>query len=41
MNPDKEEALPDEVSVALPLTVGMDTGLYSGFPMVRSNFPCA
>lgn len=27
-------------SVALPLTVGMETGLYSGFPMIRSNFPC-
>ena len=26
--------------VALPLTVGMEIGLYSGFPMVRSNFPC-
>jgi hypothetical protein len=26
--------------VALPLTVGMETGLYSRFPMVRSNFPC-
>jgi hypothetical protein len=28
------------VAVALPLTVGMEIGLYSGFPMVRSNFPC-
>ena len=27
-------------SVALPLTVGRETGLYSGFPMVKSNLPC-
>jgi hypothetical protein len=26
--------------VALPLTAGMETGLYSGFPMVKSNLPC-
>ena len=25
---------------ALPLTVGIDMGLQSGFPMVKSNFPC-
>jgi len=29
-----------KAAVAMPLTVGMETGLYSGFPMVRSNFPC-
>ena len=27
-------------TVALPLSVGMETGLYSGFPMVKSNLPC-
>jgi len=27
-------------TVAMPLTDGMETGLYSGFPMVRSNFSC-
>jgi hypothetical protein len=26
--------------VALPLTVGIDMGLQSGVPMVKSNFPC-
>jgi DNA-binding transcriptional LysR family regulator len=24
----------------LPLTVGIEIGLQSGFPMVKSNFPC-
>jgi WD40 repeat protein len=28
------------ISVALPLTVGMDIGLYSSFPIVKSNLPC-
>jgi hypothetical protein len=26
--------------VALPLTVGIEMGLYSGFPMVKNNSPC-
>jgi hypothetical protein len=38
LSPDLQQVTP---CVALPLTAGMETGLYSGFPMVKSNLPCA